>query len=489
MLFNSLSYLVFLPTVLILYFLLPKKFRWALLLFSSYFFYMCWKPEYIVLILTSTCIDYFAAIGIAQTDRRSRKRLLLITSLATNLGLLFAFKYFNFFSHSLGTLATALGADWTPLAINVLLPVGISFYTFQTLSYTIDVYKGIRPPERHFGYFALYVSFFPQLVAGPIERSDRLIPQLKKTHVFNFDRMVHGGRQILWGFFKKVVIADNLAIIVNTVYHNPQSHDGLSLITATLCFAFQIYCDFSGYSDIAIGTARLMGIELMENFRMPYFSKSIGEFWRRWHISLSTWFRDYVYIPLGGNRVKKGQYYLNLFATFLLSGLWHGANWTFVLWGALHGSYMVIGEMTKKTRNGISRIIGLPKIPRLYHFFQMAITFCLVCFAWIFFRANTIGDAWFIIRHLFYNIEKIQSPSYIVNTLVGVGFNTVTLMGCILSVGLLQWVDIISLKKDFFCRLDQHSRFARWSFYYFVLFMIFTIGVFYDASQFIYFQF
>lgn len=489
MLFNSLAYLIFLPTTIILYFLLPQKFRWGLLLFASYFFYMCWKPEYIVLILASTCIDYFAAIGISKTNRVSKKRLLLLASLLTNLGLLFAFKYFNFFSHSLGTLAAAMGQHWTPPAINVLLPVGISFYTFQTLSYTIDVYKGVRGPERHFGYFALYVSFFPQLVAGPIERSERLLPQLRAEHSFNFDRMLRGGRQILWGYFKKIVIADNLAIIVNTVYSNPQGQDGFSLIVATLCFAFQIYCDFSGYSDIAIGSARVMGVELMQNFNMPYFSRSIGEFWHRWHISLSTWFRDYVYIPLGGNRVKKGRYYLNLFITFVLSGLWHGANWTFLLWGALHGAYMVIGTVTRKFRSAAARWIGIARVPKLYHIFQVIVTFGLVCFAWIFFRANSLQDAWYVTSHLFDNIGRAESLSYIANTLNAMGFNAVSLAGCIISVGLLQWVDFLSLRKDFFSRLDRRSRTLRWGFYYIVLCIIFTLGVFYDASEFIYFQF
>ncbi|CAN5908465.1 hypothetical protein BH23GEM7_BH23GEM7_20090 [soil metagenome] len=351
MLFNSLQFLFFFPVVVALYFATPHRFRWTLLLAASYYFYACWKPEYLLLIIASTLVDYGAALGMGAAATQARRKAFLALSLGSNLGLLFAFKYFNFFNESARALFDQFNLFYGVPAFDVLLPVGISFYTFQTLSYTIDVYRGQREPERHLGIFALYVSFFPQLVAGPIERSTRLLPQFFEKHEFSADRVSSGLRLILWGFFKKIVIADRLAIYVNEVYGNPAGFDGPTLLLATYFFAFQIYCDFSAYSDIAIGAARVMGFELMQNFRRPYFARSIHEFWQRWHISLSTWFRDYVYIPLGGNRVPFWRWYVNLFAVFLVSGLWHGANWTFVVWGGLHGFYLVFSLMTRNVRD------------------------------------------------------------------------------------------------------------------------------------------
>jgi len=335
MLFNSLDFLIFFPVIVGLYFALSPKYRWVLLLGASYYFYMCWKAEYIILIVFSTLVDYFAARQMARIQEKKKRRPFLYLSLLSNLGLLFFFKYWNFFSGE----TRALLDSWNIMAdvptFQLLLPVGISFYTFQTLSYTIDVYNGKLEPEKNLGRFALYVSFFPQLVAGPIERATHLLPQLRQTFDFDYQRVVSGLQQMLWGFFKKVVIADRLAVYVNEIYASPGDENGLALLLATYFFAFQIYCDFSGYSDIAIGAARVMGYDLMENFRTPYLSKSIREFWSRWHISLSTWFRDYLYIPLGGNRVPQVRWFLNLFIVFVVSGFWHGANWTFLIWGAL----------------------------------------------------------------------------------------------------------------------------------------------------------
>ncbi|MCE7945771.1 MAG: MBOAT family protein, partial [Chlorobi bacterium CHB1] len=311
MLFHSLEFIIFFPVVVAIYFLAPLRFRQFFLLLASYYFYMCWKAEYAVLILLSTGIDYVAALHMHKTSGRGN--------------IFYEFPLFD-----------------------ILLPVGISFYTFQTLSYTIDVYRSEKTPERNFIKFALYVTFFPQLVAGPIERSTRLLPQFDHEHKFDANRVVSGLRLMLWGFFKKLVIADRLALYVNEVYNNPADYTGLPVIIATYFFAFQIYCDFSAYSDIAIGAARVLGFDLMKNFRQPYLAQSIGEFWKRWHISLSTWFRDYLYIPLGGNRVSRLRWYVNLMAVFLISGLWHGANWTFVVWGALHGSYFVLSLLTQK---------------------------------------------------------------------------------------------------------------------------------------------
>ena len=366
------------------------------MLFASYYFYMAWKPEYIVLIIASTLIDYFAAIMMEKQDDPKKRKLFLILSLCSNLGLLFVFKYFNFFNQEFASFYALLSTKAYPIAgLNLLLPIGISFYTFQTLSYTIDVYKNKRKAERHLGYFALYVTYFPQLVAGPIERSDRLLPQLKKKHKFDYDTAMSATLRICWGFFKKVIIADRVAVIANAVYGDLPSYGGAYLIIATLSFTIQIYCDFSAYSDIAIGCAKLMGVDLMENFKMPYFSKSIAEFWSRWHISLSTWFKDYLYIPLGGSRVnKKYKMYLNILIVFIVSGLWHGANWTFLVWGFLHGFYQLVERTIKGLFEKSKHAFKMPDI------IKWAITFVLVLVGWVFFRANTIGDAFYVLSNI-----------------------------------------------------------------------------------------
>jgi alginate O-acetyltransferase complex protein AlgI len=364
MLFNSLHFLFFFPAVVALYFATPARYRWALLLAASYYFYAAWRLEYVVLIMVSTLADYLCGLRMGRLATKRERKPWLILTLVVNLGLLFVFKYLDFFGDSLRALFNQFNIFYDVPAYNLLLPVGISFYTFQTLSYSIEVYRGNQKPERHLGIFALYVSFFPQLVAGPIERSTRLLPQFWVQHGFDASRAASGFRLILWGFFKKIVIADRLAIYVNDVYGNPGAQDGLTLLVATYFFAFQIYCDFSAYSDIAIGSARIMGYDLMQNFRRPYFARSIQEFWQRWHISLSTWFRDYVYIPLGGNRVPKWRWYVNLMAVFLVSGLWHGAAWTFVVWGALHGGYLIVGVLTLDVRErawqALERLAGRP---------------------------------------------------------------------------------------------------------------------------------
>jgi alginate O-acetyltransferase complex protein AlgI len=362
MFFNSLEFVIFFPLVVFAYFALPYKWRWSLLLLASYYFYMCWRPEYIILIIASTLIDYFAGLRMGQVNKKKRKKYLIL-SLCTNLGLLFAFKYFNFFNNSLQATFNQFNLFYNVPAFSVLLPVGISFYTFQTLSYSIDVYRGDREPERHLGIFALYVAFFPQLVAGPIERSTHLLPQFYEKHNVDYVRITNGLKLMTWGFFKKLVIADRLAIYVNQVYNAPGDFHGAHIWIATYFFAIQIFCDFSGYSDIAIGAAEIMGYRFMKNFRRPYLAQSIAEFWKRWHISLSTWFRDYLYIPLGGNRVGKWRWYYNLFVVFMVSGLWHGANWTFVVWGALHGLYLVFAIVTQSHRESFSRWIGLTSIP------------------------------------------------------------------------------------------------------------------------------
>ena len=334
MLFNSFQFLLFFPTVTLLYFLLPHRLRWQLLLFASCLFYMAFIPWYIVILIITILIDYFAGLWLDRPDLApaQRKTVLTISIVSTCL-VLFVFKYFNFFNTNFTAIASFFRWNYPIGALKIILPIGLSFHTFQSLSYVVEVYRGNQKAERHFGIYALYVMFYPQLVAGPIERPQNLLHQFYAEHCFDYRRVTDGLKLMLWGMFKKVVIADRLAIAVNQVYGNPHDYTGVPLIVATVFFAFQIYCDFSGYSDIAIGAAQVMGFRLMDNFNRPYFSKSIAEFWKRWHISLSTWFRDYLYIPLGGSRTKTWRWQFNLFITFLASGFWHGANWTYIIWG------------------------------------------------------------------------------------------------------------------------------------------------------------
>ena len=397
MLFNSLDFLLFFPIVCIIYFLLGKnKYRNPFLLIASYYFYMNWKPVYAVLILTSTILTYGCGLLVEKysSDKKKQKTFLTI-SLVLNFAILFVFKYFNFINDSVFSLLSSVGLKWNVPHLEVLLPVGISFYTFQAVGYSIDVYRGSIKAEKNFIDYALFVSFFPQLVAGPIERAKNLLPQFHEEHSFNPDDVIEGAKQMIWGFFMKLCVADVLSEYVDAVYNNVPQHNGASLALATLFFAFQVYCDFAGYSNIAIGAARVMGYRLMQNFRQPYLSLSIKEFWRRWHISLSTWFMDYLYIPLGGNRVKYARHLLNLMITFLVSGLWHGANWTFVIWGALHGTYLVL-------ENIIRKYVYTPKDSTLIsRLFSTAVCFFFVCFAWIFFRANSIGDAFTVVKKIF----------------------------------------------------------------------------------------
>jgi D-alanyl-lipoteichoic acid acyltransferase DltB (MBOAT superfamily) len=446
---------------------------------------MSWNPAYIVLILISTFVDYFAAIKMSEQNTKNKRRKYLYLSLIANLGLLFIFKYFNFFNDSVRLLFESLGVNYGVPSLSLLLPVGISFYTFQTLSYTIDVYKGVTKPEKHFGIFAVYVSFFPQLVAGPIERSERLLPQFHKTIEPSEKNFSSGLKMMVWGFFKKVVIADNVAVIVNNVYNNVNEFQGLPLIIATFLFAIQIYCDFSGYSDIAIGSARVMGIDLMKNFNTPYFSKSISEFWKRWHISLSTWFRDYVYIPLGGNRVSKPRHYLNLFLTFLISGLWHGANWTFVIWGALHGGFIMIENafselFRKKERKKKNFIINALK---------MLVTFILVNFAWIFFRANSLKDAFYVVSNLFTGLNnQLNSIESLKRVAIDSGFGIYSLFVSIFSIFILTICDLSfenSIGRNSKLFNNQYSRF----FAIYSLTMIILLLGNYGSAEFIYFQF
>jgi len=492
MLFNSIEFLIFFAVVITAYFILKSKHRWILLLAASYYFYMSWNPAYIILIILSTVVDYFAGLKMGTTDDKSKRKKYLFGSLFINLGMLFFFKYYNFFNDSITYLikeVSILQYGGVLPTFDLLLPVGISFYTFQTLSYTIDVYRGKKEPERHFGIFALYVSFFPQLVAGPIERSTRLLPQFKEEYEFDYVRVTDGLKLMLWGFFKKVVVADRLAIFVNGVYNDVQGAEGIPLILATVFFAFQIYCDFSGYSDIAIGAAQVMGFNLMDNFKRPYFSKSIPEFWRRWHISLSTWFKDYVYIPLGGNKVSEVRYYANLFITFLISGLWHGAAWTFVIWGALHGFYQIFSIITKDYRFKIKDKVGITNYPTINKYIQIGITFILVDFSWIFFRANSLTDAWYIIDNLFSGINnQVSSIGMLSNSLSGFGFSKYELVIAVGVILIMEAIHLIQRHGSIRHMMRDKPIWFRWSLYYALIFMILILGV-YGKSEFIYFQF
>lgn len=474
MLFNSIQFFVFFIALLLIYYFTPKRFKWLLLLGASYYFYMCWKWEYIFLIIISTLIDYTVSINIENATSQVRKKALLGISLFANLGLLFYFKYYNFFIDSVNESASFFQSTFAIPLVDVILPVGISFYTFQTLSYTIEVYYGRQKVERHLGKFALYVSYFPQLVAGPIERPQNLIHQLNNPAPILPSNVVQGLRQILWGLFKKVVVADRLAYFVDIVYNNPESFHGLSLIIATVFFAFQIYCDFSGYSDIAIGVAKIMGVDLMKNFDTPYFSKSVKEFWSRWHISLSTWFRDYVYIPLGGNRATVNKWVINLFITFLVSGIWHGASWTFVIWGTIHGLIISIEALNSKKK--FVKFSFPPLLANLW-------TFSIVCFAWIFFRANSVGDAFYIIQNLF-----VMDTSFLQEIKV---LNASNLYNLALGFPLIILLVLIekSWNISFFQNLFNTSKPFRYACYVSVVIIISLCGVFVEQSSFIYFQF
>ena len=488
MLFNSLQFAVFFLVVTTLYFAIPHKFRWALLLAASFYFYMAFIPIYILILGFTIVIDYFAGIAIEKSANRTRQ-LFLICSLIANIGVLAVFKYYNFLNNNVGFLLHGFGLSSPLPFLPILLPIGLSFHTFQAMSYTIEVYRGKQAAERHFGIYALYVMFYPQLVAGPIERPQNLIHQFREKHNFDYDRVTSGLRLMAWGLFKKVVIADRLAIVVDNVYNNPYEHTGLSFIIASVFFAFQIFCDFSGYSDMAIGAARVMGFKLMTNFNKPYQSKNFHEFWKRWHISLSSWFKDYLYISLGGNRVTIPRWYLNLFIVFLISGLWHGANWTFIIWGALHGFYLIFSIVTKNIRNSLINFIGLKSAPLLYNSIQIITTFILTTFAWIFFRAKSISIAIYIIKHsitgMYLNMKNIFHHEQLN---LNLGLSNFEIFVGVFSVILMEIIHILQNKYQLVAWLKSKPTFFRWSIYYTFITFILFFGI-YEKRQFIYFQF
>jgi D-alanyl-lipoteichoic acid acyltransferase DltB (MBOAT superfamily) len=412
MLFNSFEFFLFLPVVFLLYwFVVNKSLKWqnALVLAASYFFYGWWSWAFMALLMASTLLDYLYGFGVAATDRKKAK-LFLWLSIVNNLGILGVFKYYNFFALEFQHGLELLGLHTNPYLLKVALPIGISFYTFHGMSYVFDIYRGQQKPVRNFVDYAVFVSFFPLLVAGPIERANHLLPQVQKARTFRYQQALEGCRLILWGLFKKVVIADSIAQVIDPIFTNYTDHSGLTLLLAAIGFSIQIYGDFSGYSDIALGTAKLFGFELLSNFRFPYFSRDVAEFWRRWHISLSSWFKDYLYIPLGGSRVGKYKAVRNTFIIFLVSGFWHGASWNFIVWGFIHACGFLPLLLLKRNRKHLSEVVAQDQLlPNLKELFQMLGTFAFVTFAWIFFRANTLTDATQYLHQLLTNLPQIKA--------------------------------------------------------------------------------
>ena len=480
MLFNSLEYALFLPTVFALFWFLPKKFRCIWLLLTSYFFYMSWNVKYVSLILGTTFVSYVCALVVANTSSALKKKIVLCIGAISCLSVLAFFKYFNFLFQELVTIFGFFSIKLEPIVLNILLPVGISFYTFQTLSYVIDVYRGRVEPEKSFITYATFVSFFPQLVAGPIERASNLLPQIKNIESirFDYDKATYGVKLITWGLFKKLVIADVLAVYVDKVYDAPTSFTGFALLLAMFFFTIQIYCDFSGYSDIAIGSAKLIGIDLMTNFKSPYFSQSIKEFWSRWHISLSTWFKDYFYIPLGGNRCSNVRHCINLLLTFLLSGLWHGANITFVIWGGIHGLILV-------AESQLAKVITIGEF-RGSNLLKNAFTFFIVMIAWNFFRAETVNEACYIVENFLYGIFNLKM--YWINGMRDIGLGSGTANKLVFSMLFLGIFDYINKDKSVLNWLSNKNAFFRHLIYIIVLVVIISCKAS-DEVAFVYFQF
>ncbi|MBO5060132.1 MAG: MBOAT family protein [Clostridia bacterium] len=490
MLFNSLQFLIFFPIVTLVYFLIPHKIRYLWLLAASYYFYMCWNPEYALLMATSTFITYLSGIFIERGKTPLARKITVGVSFTLNLAILFYFKYFYFTMDNINAIRELLGMSVLTPRFDVILPVGISFYTFQALSYTMDVYRGELEPEKNPLKYALFVSFFPQLVAGPIERSKNLLTQVSERHYFDYNRVRRGLLMMLWGFFLKLVIADRAAILVNTVYDAAENYSGLMLVLATIAFAVQIYCDFASYSIIARGAARVMGFELMKNFEQPYFSASIAEFWRRWHISLSSWFKDYLYIPLGGNRKGRLRKYINLMTVFLVSGLWHGASWNYVIWGAVHGVYQIAGGVSGNLRRFVCAILNIDRNTTHYKWFQRIFTFVLVCFAWIFFRSESLTQALLIIKRIF---TAFEPWSLYGGGITSMGLDGANLVVLVMSLAVLFFVSSGEHKgSSLGDRIETMHIFARWPIYLALIFSVLIFGIYgpgFAASQFIYFQF
>lgn len=492
--FNSLSFMIFFPIVTALYFVIPKKLRSIWLLIASYYFYMNWNPKYALLMGFSTVVTYAVAILVEKKEDEKTKKALLLAGLLINLSILVLFKYANFVIETVDFISTKLQLGSVDYRLNLLLPVGISFYTFQALGYVIDVYRGEVKAEKNFITYALFVSFFPQLVAGPIERSKNLLGQLREIEqikLWNAKRVASGAILMVWGLFMKMVIADRVAILVDTVFDEFWAYGGVALVMAAIGFTIQIYCDFGSYSLIAIGAAKVMGFTLMENFNTPYFARNIRDFWARWHISLSTWFKDYLYIPLGGNRKGRSRKNINLMIVFLVSGLWHGANWSYVVWGGIHGAYQVIGNELKDFRSKVRSKLGVNEKAFSFAFGQMVVTFILVAFAWIFFRADNIMDALRFIKGI---ITRFDPWSLFNGGIYTYGLDRVEMNILAVSMIILFLVDLIryKYKQTLDKYLMSQNLWFEWLAIIVLILMIFVFGEYgptYDAKQFIYFQF
>lgn len=494
MIFNSIDFLFFFPFVTLIYFLVPKKLRYIWLLGASYYFYMCWNVKYVLLLLGSTLTTWLAGWLVHAFSNTKAKKLAVAACVAINIGILFFFKYFNFFTDTCNRILSKLNIQIIETSFDVLLPVGISFYTFQALGYILDVYRGKVEPEKNPLRYALFVSFFPQLVAGPIERSENLLKQVRevdKIKVWNYENVTSGLTLMVWGLFVKMVIADRVAILVDTVFEGVYMYGTVALVAGAIGFALQIYCDFMGYSTIAVGAAKVMGFTLMENFETPYFATSISDFWRRWHISLSSWFRDYVYIPLGGNRCSKLRKYFNLLVTFGVSGLWHGANWTYIFWGLLHGVYQIVGEITKPARNWFLRKTQAKTESFSFKLAQIAGTFIFVDIAWIFFRAGSLSIAVEYCKRMF---TKWDPWSLFNGEIYTLGLDRFEFNILIVAALALFLVDLIKyFKKQTITEfLQEQCIWFRWGV---ILVLIFTTiiygmyGIQFESAQFIYFQF
>lgn len=477
MLFNSIDFCIFFPIVTVLYFALPHKYRWLLLLVASCLFYMACIPVYLAILAFTILVDYAAGIWIENAEGK-QKKYFLILSIVANLGVLAIFKYYNFFIFNINEVFISQ----IPL-LKIALPIGLSFHTFQAMSYTIEVYRGNQKAEKHLGIYALYVMYYPQLVAGPIERPQNILPQFYKKQYFDYERVTSGLRLMAWGLFKKIAIADRLAMFVDTAYSNVNAFENISLVVAAIFFSFQIYCDFSGYSDIAVGASRVMGIDLMQNFRQPYFATSLSDFWRRWHISLSTWFRDYVYIPLGGRGGR------NLLIVFLLSGFWHGANWTFIIWGLLHGIGALVSRRFSQMKGDFRRyrFSQLSTFNAQLSTFQLS-TFAFVTFAWIFFRAKNITEACLFIQNMFTGWGNIRQKGINLQ-LFTLGISPIQFFLALVGIFILLLVDACKSRFSITHFLQKMPVFLRYSVYWVFLILLYTMGMFGTKSSFIYFQF
>ena len=491
MLFNSYSFMIFFPIVLAIYFVIPKKARYMWLLLASYYFYMGWNVKYAALIAFSTIITYVCGRLLGKTQH---KKWVIGGCIGINLAILFFFKYFDFFMGSVNQVLAKVGVSPLQTGFDIILPVGISFYTFQALGYIIDVYRGDIEPEKNFFRYALFVSFFPQLVAGPIERSKNLLHQVdhvEEIRLWNYKRIMDGLMLMLWGYFLKMVIADRAAILVDTVYNQYWMYGSIEIVLATFLFGVQIYCDFASYSQIAIGAAKVMGFELMENFNAPYLANSVKDFWRRWHISLSSWFKDYLYIPLGGNRCSRVKKYRNQLVTFLVSGLWHGANWTFVIWGGLHGLYQIIGDLLKPIKEAFNKRFKVKTESFSYKLGQILVTYVLVSFTWLFFRAESVSAAFEMVKNIF---TKINPWVLYDQSLYTLGLDLTEVHILMVALVLLILVDCVRFFKGQTIEkfLNEQCLYFRWGVVFFLLFFIFiygSYGIGYSAQQFIYFQF